>query len=314
MMRVTFNTMADSLATQMAGLTAQQATLQNQVASGLQFTQLSDNPSGMRTVLNLQTESSQNAQYLKNITALQQTATSSYGAMQQLQTLATRAAEITTLASDTAGPTQLNTYAAEVTQLIQQGVQLMNSQSGGEYLFGGTANTQPPYVATTDADGNVTAVTYQGNSSVSSAEIAPGHTVSAQVPGSNTTGSGAGGLITDSRSGADFFNHLIALQNDLQAGNTAAISATDAPALAKDEDNIVAQIGDNGAIQSQLSDASSMATTQSTSLTNMISQDADADLAQTMTKLTAAQNAYQAALESGASLLNQNQSLLYYLG
>ncbi len=43
----------------------------------------------------------------------------------------------------------------------------MNSQNAqGEYLFGGTQNSQPPFVATTDASGNVTAVTYQGNDSV----------------------------------------------------------------------------------------------------------------------------------------------------
>ena len=75
------------------------------------------------------------------------------------------------------------------------------------------------------------------------------------------------GSITDSRTGADFFNHLIALRNDLQAGNTQAIASTDQANLAKDEDNITSQISANGLIQSQLNDASAVASTQSTALT-----------------------------------------------
>ncbi len=70
------------------------------------------------------------------------------------------------------------------------------------------------------------------------AEVAPGYSLSVQVPGANTSGTGPAGVITDSRTGADFFNHLIALRNDLQAGNTQAIASTDQAALAKDEDNI----------------------------------------------------------------------------
>jgi len=294
-------------------LNTQQNELQKQVATGLRFSQLDDDPSGMGAVLNLQAQNSQTAQYQQNITSLQAVATSSYNAMQTLDTISQRASEIATLADGTASPQQLQTYATEVTQLIQQGVQAMNSQDQGQYLFGGTLDNQPPFVATTDASGNVTAVTYQGNSSVASVEIAPGNTVSAQTVGANTSGSGPEGLITDSRNGADFFNHLIALQSHLLAGNTTAISSTDSAALAKDQDNITLQVGMNGVIQSHLAAASAVATAQANSTNNLISQDAGADPAQTMTELSAAQSAYQAAVQSGASLLNENLSLAYYL-
>ena len=182
------------------------------------------------------------------------------------------------------------------------------------FRSGGTQSAQPPYVVSTDADGNITGVSYQGNASVPAAEIAAGATVSVQVPGANTSGSGPAGLITDSRNGADFFNHLIALQNHLRAGDTASISSADTPALAKDEDNITLQIGANGIVQSQLTAADSVAATQATSLKQMISQDSDIDLAATLTRLSAAQTAFQAALQSGAALISQSQSLLNYLG
>ena len=312
-MRIAFNTFPNSLTSQLGTLSAQQNRLQNQVATGKRIAQLEDEPATMRQVLDSQTQDSQIAQYRQNIASLQTQASTSYNAMSGVQNLSARAGEIATLADGAKSPQELSTYATEVTQLIQQGVQLMNSTSQGSYLFGGTQTSQPPFVATTDANGNVTGVTYQGNDSVPGAEIARGATVSVQVPGANTSGTGPGGFITDSRSGADFFNHLIALQNHLLAGNTAAISSQDAPALAKDEDNITTQIANNGLVQSHLSAADSLASTQSLSLKQTISQDSDVDLAQALTQLSATQNAYQVALQSGAKMLSPNQSLLNYL-
>jgi len=313
-MRIAFNTQPDSLVNQLGTLGSQQYRLQNQVATGKRISQLADDPAAMRHALDLQAQDSRLAQYRQNIVSLQARATSSYTAIQGLQKVSSRAGEIATLADGTKSAAELQSYATEVTQLIQQGVQLMNRQHQGDYLFGGTQSAQPPYVVSTDADGNITGVSYQGNASVPAAEIAAGATVSVQVPGANTSGSGPAGLITDSRNGADFFNHLIALQNHLRAGDTASISSADTPALAKDEDNITLQIGANGIVQSQLTAADSVAATQATSLKQMISQDSDIDLAATLTRLSAAQTAFQAALQSGAALISQSQSLLNYLG
>ena len=312
-MRIAFNTFPNSLTSQLAALSARQNRLQNQVATGKRISQLEDDPAAMRQVLDLQVQGSQIAQYRKNIASLQTQATSSYNAISGLQNISSRAGEIATLADGTRSPAELKAYATEVTQLIQQGVQLMNSTNQGSYIFGGTQTAQPPFVATTDSDGDVTGVTYQGNESVSGAEIAAGATVSVQVPGANTSGSGPGGLITDSRNGADFFNHLIALQNHLLAGDTTAISSVDHPALMKDEDNIISQIANNGLIQSHLSTADSLASAQSQSAEQTISQLSDADLAETLTQLSATQTAYQAALQSGANLLSPSQTLLNYL-
>jgi len=312
-MRVAFNSIPDALTRQLAALSTQQNRLQNEVATGKRISQLDDDPATMRQVLDLQTQDSQISQYRKNIATLQGQATSSYNAISGLQTIAARAGEIATQADGTTSPEELSTYATEVTQLIQQGVQLMNSTWQGSYLFGGTQTTQPPFVSASDASGNITSVTYQGNDSVPATEIAAGATVSVQVPGANTSGTGPGGVITDTRNGADFFNHLISLQNHLLSGDTAAITSQDSPALQKDEDNITSQIAENGLVQSQLSTADSLASTQSISVQQTISQDSDADLAQTLTQLSSTQNAFQAALQSGAQLLNQDQSLLAYL-
>ena len=71
-----------------------------------------------------------------------------------------------------------------------------------------------------------------------------------------------------------------------------------------DENNLLSQVSQNGAVQSRLQTSVSLMSNRASALTTQVSQSADADLAQTMVQLNATQNAYEAALESGAKLLN----------
>jgi flagellar hook-associated protein 3 FlgL len=138
---------------------------------------------------------------------------------------------------------------------------------------------------------------------VNQTEIAPGVTVSVDVPGANTTGSGAQGLVTDTRTGADLFNHLIALQNDLQSGNTSAISGTDTGNLQKDENNVTYQVAYNGNVQTQLKTAASFATNQVDSLNTSVTNTSGANMVQTMLELNQVQDSYEAALESTSRIM-----------
>ena len=131
-MRIAFNTIPASLTQQLSSLSARQNRLQNQAATGKRVSQLDDEPATMRRVMDLQATNSQTAQYRKNIVALQGQATASYTAISGVQTIAARAGEIATLADGTRSPQELAAYAAEVTQMIQHGVQQMNSTWEGD--------------------------------------------------------------------------------------------------------------------------------------------------------------------------------------
>jgi len=312
-MRVASSSFTNGFLYQSNLLQGQQNTLQTQASTGLKVSLPEDNPAAMAQVLGLQTDASANSQYQNNITQLQDAATTSYSAINGLQTLVAKANEIATTASNgTTSATQMASDATIVSGLIKQAIQIGNSKdSSGNYIFGGTNTGSAPFVATTDANGNVTGVTYQGNTSVAQVEIAPNTTVSAQTLGANTTGSGPRGLITDSRYGADLFNHLISLQNNLTAGNSSTISSTNAAQLAKDEDNIAYQAGSNGVLQSTLTNTSNTAAETGTHLTAQISNTTSADLATTIVRLQQTQTAYQAALESGKMVMGL--SLLNYL-
>jgi flagellar hook-associated protein 3 FlgL len=132
-----------------------------------------------------------------------------------------------------------------------------------------------------------------------------------QAIGANGSGSGARGVLADARYGADFFNHLIALQNHLLAGDTGAIVTADLPALTRDEDNLLIHLGNNAAVQARLEAALASVSARGATLEGRVSKEADVDLAEVLVRLNQTQVAYEAALQSGARLFDQN--LLDYL-
>jgi len=310
-MRVTANTFPNSLIDQLNSLSQRQNKLQNQAATGQRVQLPEDDPVAMRRVLDMQTEGKTVSQYQRNIARHQELANATFSVMKALKSVSDRAREISVSADGLKSQDELNIYAKELTELIKSAVQSVNTQSSGDYLFSGTLSDQPPFVLTTDANGNVTGVTYQGNTTLAESEIASGVTISAQVIGENTSGTGPRGLITDSRVGADFFNHLISLQNNLLSGNVAAIEATDRSNLAQDEDNFLFHLGGNGAIQSRLETANAIANQRTDTLEKLVSDEADADLSETLLRLNQTQTAYQAALQSAGKILGS--SLLDYL-
>src|SRR5437016_569560 len=176
-MRVTANSFPDTLATQLSSLTARQARLQNQAATGQRIQSPEDDPAALQRVLALQAESSSVGQYQRNIARQQELAQATFGSVKALKTISDRANEIATLADGLKSPQELLAYAAEITQLIEQSAQVMNATNRGDYLFAGTRADQPPFVVATGANGQVTGVTYQGNTALAEVEIAAGSTV-----------------------------------------------------------------------------------------------------------------------------------------
>jgi flagellar hook-associated protein 3 FlgL len=310
-MRVTTSTYANDLALQLSQITARQSRLQQQAASGQRIQQASDDPVATRRVLDLQAEARRVSQYRSNIARQQELATGSYQSIRAFKKINDRASEIATLADNLKSPQELSIYGREVTELIKQAVQQANTKSHGEYMFGGTKSDVPPFKMTLDSEGRVTSVVYQGNTELAEVEITEGNLLSSQNLGANTTGTGPRGLLTDPRGEADFFGHLITLQNQLLAGDSAAIQSASRAAIVKDGENLLYHIGTNGAIQSRLEATDAVASQRLEAITGRVSKEADADLADTLVKLNQTSTAYQAALQTANKLLST--SLLDYI-
>ncbi len=309
-MRVSANSFSDTLITQLGNLAVRQTRLQSQAATGQRVRLPEDDPVALRRVLDLNSEFRSTGQYSRNIARQLELAQSSFNGIKAIKTLSDRAGEIAIQVDDLKSPEELQFYAKEVTEMIKQAVHVMNATNRGDAVFGGTIADRPPFVMTLDSNNNVTGVTYQGNVSLSETEISEGVTITTQSLGENTTGAGPRGLVTDSRSGADFFNHLISLQNNLLAGNIAGVTANRTE-LANDESNILYHISSNGAIQARLEATDAMTRERGLSIEAQVSKEVDADLSQTLVRLSQTQTAYEAALQSGARAMNL--SLMDYL-
>jgi flagellar hook-associated protein 3 FlgL len=309
MIRVTSGAYADRLISNLGSITARQARYQAQISTGQRVTLPEDDPGAVRRALDLEGERGRVGQFGRNITRLKETATATNTVMRSLSKIATRAGELAVKANSIRSADDRKAYAAEVTQMIHQAVSSANTNLRGESVMAGTLNDQPAYTLTAGTDGRVQSVTYNGNQDTSSLDIAEGQELSASVVGSNATGSGPAGLIEDPRAGANLFNHLIQLQDQLLAGT--AVTAPTTVGLQADADNLLRHIAANGVVQGRLEAGNAMVSDRLLSLEGQISGETDADLAKALVRLNETQVSYQAALQTGGKILTM--SLMDYL-
>lgn len=303
-MRITSSQFPDTLAAQLQRLAQRQQQVQNQMATGQRIVSPSDDPLMAQQAMGLQDQSRAVQQFQQNAESHQEFATATFSVFRSLQTISDRAQELATAADGLNNPDELKIFAVELGQLIQQAVQVANTKHGDTYLLSGTRSDAPAFSAVTDANGNLTEVIFDGNDTVPESEIGPGQLVSSRVPGANSSGSGERGLLSDSRAGADFFGHLIALREQLLAGDTATIASTTRGQLRADEENLLYHIANNGALQSRLESAVSSRKDETLALRSDISRRADVDIAEASIEMQKSQLNYQAALQSAATMMN----------
>ena len=297
-MRITNNMVTNSMVTELQQLDTQQSQLQSEVSTGLAVTQPSDNPAAFGQDIELQSQSDQLTQYSDNATQALDLANSSYSGLNSMMSLYDRATQLGTLGGSTNGSSSDSAYGTELDQIIQQAVQEANTQIGGQYIYGGTATSTPPFTATTDSTGSITAVSYVGNTEQMSIPLSA---TSSVAPG--TSGATNQGI-------ADFINHMISLRDALNSADPTALAAANT-ALGPDEDTISDAVAENGAIQTRITSEQTQQQSESTELNTLISNATDANLPTTITQLDQSQLAYQAALQTAASVMHL--SILNYI-
>jgi flagellar hook-associated protein 3 FlgL len=297
-MRITNNTVSAQIVSQIQQLGTQQAKLQTQVSTGQRIFQPEDDPAAVGRVLNLESEQRQVSQYQNNAARALEISQASFSGLQAIKTVSDRASQIGTLGSGALNPSQTQAYASEVNQLIEQTLQLTNSKFGNDYLYAGTAVNNAPFVATRDAQGNVTSVAYAGNSNQASIPLSETATINP-----NTSGATNVGL-------RDFLNQLVALRDALNTGDATAISGVQG-SLVGSEDQLVSALAEHGGVQTRIEATQSQQQDRATDLEKLVSNETDADLPSTIVKLSQTQTAYQAALQSAASIMKI--SLLDYI-
>jgi flagellar hook-associated protein 3 FlgL len=197
--------------------------------------------------------------------------------------LVTRAQELAVqFSNSTYSENQRAVAAKEVDVLFQHTVALLNTRVGDRYMFGGHLDASEPFAA----DG-----TYQGDTGVRQAEIAPGVLADVSIR-ADVLAKGAGG-------GADVLATLEALSDALKANDLDAIRATLGDLDSGVQQVAIARAG-LGAQMAVLDGATVAARTAKDATDVEISGLQDADAFEATTKLALARTALDAALTASA--------------
>lgn len=263
--------------------------LQEQLSTGRRVNRPSDEPAvaaqamGYRSTLLLQD------QYTQTIDSALRRLTTTESAYGTITDILQRARELAVRAgSGLLSPDEMQATAAEVDQLLTQAIQVGNTSVGGIYVFGGHQTTAPPF---SPVGSPATSVTYNGDTGLVDMEIAPGLTITTNVPGNQ-------GLPA-------VFTALISLRDNLNAGNAAAVASTDTPQLSTALEGILELRGLVGARMNRLERDREHLESAQLAFQELLSEAEEADIADVIVRLTAQQNVYEASLKTAARVVQQ---------
>jgi flagellar hook-associated protein 3 FlgL len=260
-----------------------------ELASGRSINQPSDNPSGTaQVILNHAAQSSADT-FQRNIGNLQSTLQIADSALNSAVNVINQAISLGVQAGNsTLSNADRQAIVQQLSGIQQQLVSIANTTAGGTYLFSGTqVETQPFTINPASASG----VTYNGNSSVTSVEIANGQSVNINVPGDQLFLNPAGSIL-----GA--VNQLItAVQT-----NTGIPAASDALGQAATEFDT--QRSFYGSSLNQLNSTATFLSNQQTQLSAQENNLDAADIGTVASNFSQAQVAYTALLEAESKVLN----------
>jgi flagellar hook-associated protein 3 FlgL len=258
----------------------------------------SDDPSAAASEVEVSAQSGDDDQFLRSIASIStelQTADSALNsgvtALQQAISLGVEGANGTMSQQDRAA------LANQVENVSQQMLGIANLSYNGKYVFAGTADSQPPYVA--GAGG----IVYQGNDSVNQVQIEAGESIAVNQPGSQLF----------SAAGASVFQALSDLATTLQSANSTTddiANATNEVRSAYDQLNSARTF--YGSTLDQLNASQDFLNSEQLQFTQQSGNLVGVDMNQAATNLTNAETARNAALQAAASV--GNLSLFNYLG
>lgn len=289
---------------------------QEELSTGYQINEPSDDPYGAALSLSLNSQISAYSAYTQNINQGVSLVETQSTALQSIQSVTQSVQELTTEAANgTMNATDLSDAAQEVLQYIGQVKETADTQYDGSYVFSGTAvDTAPWDQSSTGSD------VYQGNQDTVSYLISPSTTLSVSANLYNVLGDGvgpAGAFTPSSTPGETGTGGLLATMRQIYDDMTGTNGGTQAD-LSNELTNLQSNVSQLeslqstvGAAQDQLQLASNRITSLQTTDTTELGNVEDTDMASATVQFSTEQAGYQAALQSTADIIQT--SLMNFL-
>jgi flagellar hook-associated protein 3 FlgL len=275
--------------------TQQENTLTSELSSGLRVASLSDGPVAVAQSTLLGSSIAKDDTFV-------QTASNESSRMQVTDsTLGEVVTQITSALSTAVGGNNGTLNASDLASVAQtlsgirdQVLSLANTSYQGQYLFGGSQGSTPPF--TLDTSTNPATATYNGDSNVQYVATPSGQNIQVNLPGSAVFGSAGSGVL-----GA--LNQLI---SDFSSGATTASLTADTGALTTALGQLSSQRSTLDSALSRLQATSTYAQTEESQLKVAQSSLVSADPAAVATQLSQAEVQHQALLSVITSLGSVN--------
>lgn len=296
-MRITFNMMANRALNNMTSTAERLMEAQDRVSSGKRIRKPSDDVTGTGRALSLRSTISEIEQYLRNSDMVKSQLSVTNSAMDSVVTSLERVQEIALLAANS--PVPVEARAALTTELGEIMLSLAasgNRQYGDRYIFGGSITNQAPIVT---SGVTMPPYSYAGNDTQISVQVAPWTNTTCNVVGSAIFNMNGAAVPTS----PDVFSTIQSLKDEIQAGDMQAASARVADIKAN-LNNVITIRSEVGARASRLDNISESLLDSKTSLSTLLSETEDADLAEAVLELRTRENVYQAAVSVAGRILN----------
>ncbi|MGA2134219.1 MAG: hypothetical protein ABSH50_18145 [Bryobacteraceae bacterium] len=282
------------------------STADQQLSSGLRVNQASDAPDQISGILQLRAQIAGVQQTQENLTNVTPQVQSAGSAIQQaIQVLDTATQLATEAANGTSTASQRLDAVPQVQGILEQLVSLSQTAVNGQYIFSGDQSSQPSYALNAAGNGVQQLITPGAPGQIEDANGIPfsiGLTAQQIFDDRDAGGNPASDNVFASVTGL-----LTALQaNDSTGIQTALGNIQAASAYLNDQSSFY------GAAQNNITTASNAAATTLTQLQQQLSNEQDADAAQSSLDLQSALTNEQAAMEAQAEL--KPQSIFSYLG
>ncbi len=265
--------------------TQRENTLTSELSSGLSVASLSDGPVAVAQSTLLGSSIAKDDTFV-------QTASNVSSRMQVTDsTLGEVVTQITSALSTAVGGNNGTLNASDLASVAQalsgirdQVLSLANTSYQGQYLFGGSQGSTPPYTLNTST--NPATAVYNGDSNVQYVETPSGQKIQVNLPGSSVFGAAGSGVL-----GA--LNQLI---SDFSGGATTAALTADTGALTTALGQLSSQRSTLDSALSRLQATSTYAQTEESQLKVAQSNLVSADPAAVATQLSQAETQHQALL------------------
>lgn len=285
--RVTQTMLNNNMMRNLSGSMGRMDKLQEQLSSGMKFSRPSDDPVAASRAMFYRSSLIENEQFQRNVTEAQSWMELSDKSLEEANSILQRVRELAVASGNGGlGADSLQAMGKEISEIRDHLGNIVNQTVGGRYIFAGTDTLTAPY----DKGSDTLKFT---NKNEILLEVNKGIHLPINVIGSDV-------FDFKGKDGNNVFDLLKKIVTDLNDGKPVN---TELGSIDEQIDKLLAERATLGARTNRIELIKGRLENEEISVTSLMSQNEDADVAQVITNLKMQENVHRAALGAGSRII-----------